>query len=177
MKHFGPAILAAFLAITEAQAKTYQWTYTGGDRLLPVRGFDPIKHVRRLLVTLASPTPFPKSTCFDVPQAEMVSLTDGHDTLQTLEAAGFALGQSSDITLCTDATGKAISSWTFDVGLFKATKNGTGSRQYVAFTQSTEQPGYEYFDSVAFYPAGRHGRFMAMQNASAAGSWKLKVIN
>ncbi len=176
MTHVGMAIVTGLLTFGGAQAKTYQWTYTGGAHLMPVQGYEPIKHVKRLVVTLSSPTPFPKGTCSDVPQGDIVGLTDGKDTLGTLEADGYGFAKGSEISVCTDAAGKAISSWILTIGLNKAAKKGNENRSYVAFTQSTETQNNEYYDSVAFFPVGYNNPVKGMENVETPGSWKLQVM-
>jgi hypothetical protein len=168
---FGAAFL---LAAGPAGAKTYQLIYTGG-RLRPVSQVQHIPGAKRLEFVITSNSPFPKNSCFNVPVSAVTSFTDGVDTIQTLEAAGYTLFQNGPISLCSDATGRKVVSWKFVYSFSSPSKYQGRDNEYVA--QSFYPASGNMYDESEFQLAEVYNyKLLIMEDQLAPGTWKYKVV-
>ncbi len=130
---------------------------------------------KRLEFVITSNSPFPKNSCFNVPVSAVTSFTDGVDTIQTLEAAGYTLVQNSPISLCSDATGRKVASWKFIYGFSSPSKYQGKDNYYQA--NSFFPANLDIYDASTFLLAGyyEYGE-RTMRNLLAPGTWKYKVV-
>jgi hypothetical protein len=171
---------AVMLVTGAASAKTYQLTYTG-KKLSRAEGAKAIKGVNRVILVLDSATPYPKSTCFNLPLTDLASLTDGVDTLASLAASGYVLSApTSSISLCTDARGKQIVSWQIVFEFDAPPQGGAEGAEFGLVSYSTPLEHGGYYDEADFRTQHKkNGRIdqHADDNVMAAGTWRYKVLD
>ncbi len=180
MRIFIATALLALLGVRGASAKTYQLTYTG-NRLSVLGDYRPIRHAKRVVLVMESSTPYPKNECFTLPVTALSSLSDGADTMASLQAAGYTLNPpTSSISLCTDAGGKQVVSWQIMFEFDAVPQGGAYADEYYLSSLSAPPHNPSVYDAAVFRTQNKKGgrvNYRGDGNLVSAGTWRYKVLD
>jgi hypothetical protein len=179
-------VASMLFACATANAATYQLTFTG-KKLTPPPGCSNsfcsgVSGANQLDFVFSGTSRLPANRCSTPLDSgwNLVSFTDGANTLASLETAGWTIiGSQTELYVCTNSTGKKIVSWEAGVEL---TYNYPSEDYYAyeAGVSSTAHAG-QYYPGDFYYaiqiPHVVNGSTVGVAedwNPAKPGSWKLK---